>query len=280
MSIREVIGLVIYLFFYPFKINKVHFTTVYFHAPSNYLFEQIVKWFVKRDYRFLTIDEFYDIESGSKTNTGKSVFISFDDGRIANLALVEICEKYKVPITIFVTTDAIEKGYFWWDVIKAEKGDAEVERVKTISNTDLMSYVEQYSIKHNIERSSMTLDQLKMLNNNEWISIQAHTKTHAVLPMCSDLELEAELISSKETLEEWLNTKIEYFAYPCGEFSDREVNFLKESGYKAAFTTKQNYLTPGKDDLFRIPRMEMNCIGGGKYENLAKIIGAWQAIKK
>ena len=276
--IKEVIGFLLVKFLYNFVKNKIKVNAIYFHSPSPHLFKSMIKWYHNKGYRFIDIEEFYLIEKGEKICENKVVFISFDDGRRSNMDLLTICEEYDVPITIFVTTEAVKSGYYWWDIIRKYCNNSEVERVKNISNTELNQILSKYST-NDIERVSIDIKELKMLNNHKLVNIQAHTKTHALLPMCNNLELIDELQSSKEELEMWLNKKIKYFAYPCGHFSQTEIDAVEEAGYVAAFTTRQNYLSPGNDNMLLIPRMEINCTGGGYYENMAKAIGVWKFIK-
>ena len=45
------------------------------------------------------------------------------------------------------------------------------------------------------------------------------------------------MTSSKAKLEKILNRKINYIAYPYGEYNENTIKAAKESGYKLAFST-------------------------------------------
>lgn len=63
-----------------------------------------------------------------------------------------------------------------------------------------------------------------------------HTWNHPSMPEITDNEkLVAELTEFDEYLFEHHNLKTEYFRYPGGEFSERTLAIIKDSGYKTVF---------------------------------------------
>ncbi|GMA97301.1 polysaccharide deacetylase family protein [Pelosinus sp. IPA-1] len=81
----------------------------------------------------------------------------------------------------------------------------------------------------------LTWDQIKEMNGNG-ISFEDHTTSHISLPKASDEEIRNQIVKSKEALEWRLGKKVEYLAYPGGEYDQRVIQLVKESGYRAAFT--------------------------------------------
>jgi len=81
----------------------------------------------------------------------------------------------------------------------------------------------------------LTWDQVKEMDHNG-ITFQDHTLSHISLPKASDEEVRNQLVKSKEALEWRLGKKVEYLAYPGGEYDQRVIQLAKESGYRAAFT--------------------------------------------
>ena len=69
-----------------------------------------------------------------------------------------------------------------------------------------------------------------------FVDFQSHSKFHPVLTTCTDDECKEELVESKAYLEKLLNKKIIHFSYPNGDYSEREIEYLKKSGYKSART--------------------------------------------
>lgn len=111
---REILGYILYQIGKLFA-KKERFLSLYFHDPSPELFEQIVAWCKRNAYRFIDINECYNILSNKTKIDEKVVYFSFDDGWNSNLMLLPIIEKYNVPITIFVATEPIDSGNYWWE---------------------------------------------------------------------------------------------------------------------------------------------------------------------
>ena len=62
------------------------------------------------------MDDFEKIVSGTIPFPKGSVFITVDDGWASNLEnMVCIAQQEEVPITIFVSTEAIETGNYWFN---------------------------------------------------------------------------------------------------------------------------------------------------------------------
>lgn len=81
----------------------------------------------------------------------------------------------------------------------------------------------------------LTWEQIKQMSDNG-LTFEDHTLSHIVLTKASDEEVRAQLVQSKKALEWHLGKKIEYLAYPGGEYDQRVIQMTKEAGYRAAFT--------------------------------------------
>lgn len=84
----------------------------------------------------------------------------------------------------------------------------------------------------------MTSAQLKEMNANG-IDIECHTVNH---PHLKDLSYDKQLIElrdSKIKLENMLNKKINYVAYPYGSYNNNTIKLAQSLGYKMAFTTNE-----------------------------------------
>lgn len=81
----------------------------------------------------------------------------------------------------------------------------------------------------------LTWDQTREMEQNG-IVFEGHTLSHISLPKASDEELRKQLVQSKQALEWRLGKKVEYLAYPGGEYDQRVIQMAKEAGYRAAFT--------------------------------------------
>ena len=276
---REFLGYILYQT-YRWFIKEEKFLSLYFHDPTPELFEKIVKWCKKKGYRFIDINECYDILSNKIETKEKLVYLSFDDGWNSNLKLLPIVEKYNAPITIFVATEPIDSGNYWWEY--ADKSDEKYKKknMKFLKHEQFKKELEILKKEIKLQRSSITEEELKVLEKHPLVSLQSHTVTHPILINCSQETLDQELIDSKKYLEDKTGERLLAFSYPNGDFGEREVKAVENAGYKIAFTTKAKAIdTTSPGNIFLIPRKAINTYGG-KYENLAKIIGVWQKMKK
>jgi len=81
-----------------------------------------------------------------------------------------------------------------------------------------------------------------------------HTFTHAHLPNLSRNEAKREILESKTILEEKLNSKINFFAYPYGAYNQMIRELVKENGYLGALTMHRGINT-FRVDPFSLKRM-------------------------
>jgi len=92
----------------------------------------------------------------------------------------------------------------------------------------------------------MTWEQVKEMVAAGMI-VGSHTTDHFLLSNLNKEEVQQSLSASKESIEKKLNTKCEYFSYPNGEkedFSQRDINILKQLGYSYSLTQIPGYNTP------------------------------------
>ncbi|MCB2289099.1 polysaccharide deacetylase family protein [Clostridium sp. CS001] len=82
----------------------------------------------------------------------------------------------------------------------------------------------------------MNSSQLKEMQDNG-IDIESHTENHEHLKELSYEKQVVTLQGSKDFLEKTLNKKIQYLAYPFGEYSKETLKAVSQVGYKMAITT-------------------------------------------
>lgn len=123
--IRASIGF-IYFYFYKKYTNNKGNRVILYHSIGSKLkhdtygisitkerFEEHLI-FLKENYEIICIDENYHPNLSRKTLT-----ITFDDGYKDNLIALELCEKYKIPFVLYITTGMIgEEQYLNEDEIK------------------------------------------------------------------------------------------------------------------------------------------------------------------
>lgn len=252
-------------------------SSVYFHDPSPKLFETVLKWYVKHNYRFISLAELKLLMENKSNPKERLAFISFDDGWQSNLKLIPLCEQYNVPITIFVATEPLMAGNYWWEYVTQKYGRQTMLSFKKKPENEFYADLAKVKSDMKLERSSMTIDELKSIAANPLVTIQSHTVNHPILTNISEETLEKELSESKQTLQELVGYPVDVFSYPNGNVGQREIEALKKTGYRFAFTTQALPFDVGNLNPYLLPRMAMN-VHGGKYDNLAKLTGVWYKL--
>lgn len=259
--------------------------SIYFHNPSEEEFESIVKWFIRKKFRFISLSELIEIMTNRTPFPEGAVLISVDDGWKSNEAnIVKIANKYQIPVAIFISTEPVEEGAYWWsyakEAIKRGHKIASVEELKRMSNQNRVTVIDGLKEKITLEREAMTPKQVQRISKSKYITIGGHTHTHPVLTNCSEEVVKKEMSLSREKLMSWTGKNIEFFAYPNGDFSPREVEILKELRYTFGFANNPQYLTKEVlDNEFAIPRIGF-LEGASFAENICRVVGVWKLRKK
>ncbi len=277
--IADILGFIVVFLFKKSGLEKFdnHVLSIYFHNPSPILFTGIVHFLSVNKFRFISENELLILKSMRQKIDERMVFISFDDGWKGNLKLLPTIEKYQIPISIFVPVKPVVTGNYWWEyapyIVKEFDEITSVEDLKLMRNSQRIAYLNKVVSKHELKRSAIDLSDLQFLHQHSLITIGSHTYHHPISVKCTEEELAFEYSDSKKTLEAWLSTEIKSFAYPNGDYDDRDLEFLKENNYKMAFTTNP-LVENDLQSIYEIPRISINT-KGGKYENISRILGLW-----
>ncbi len=275
---KETFSFIIY-WWYRISHKLPQISSIYFHDPSPDLFETILRWYSKYNYRFISLKDLILLLEKKETPLSRLAFISFDDGWRSNMDLIPLCEKYNVPITVFVATEPLKSGNYWWEYASKKLGRSYMLKLKKLPETDF--YAQMAVIKKGImmERSSMTVEELKLFARHPLVTIQSHSVNHPVLTNTSDETLMFELTESKRELEAIIGRTVDVFSYPNGNVGQREICALKKARYQYAFTTDSETFDVEHVNPYLLPRMAINT-RGGKFENLAKITGIWYKVMR
>lgn len=277
--IGDILGFIVIFLFKKSGLKKFdeHILSIYFHNPSLFLFKGIVRFLRVNNFRFISENELFIMKTTNQKIDERMVFISFDDGWMGNLKLIPIIEKYGIPISIFVPVKPVVTGNFWWEyapyLIKKFDVITSVEDLKLMRNSKRMEYVSKAVGEHELKRSAIDLTDLQSLHENPLVTIGSHTYHHPISIKCSDEELAFEFSESKKTLESWLNTEVKSFAYPNGDYDERDLKLLSDNNYQMAFTTNP-VLENHELGIYEMPRVSINT-KGGKYENISRMLGLW-----
>lgn len=264
-------------------LSKECIITIYFHNPSKPEFEFCVKWLIKNKFKFFSTSDIERIMQQDLPFPKGGVILTVDDGWQSNeVNVVELAKKYRVPVTIFVSTAPVEEGNYWWSYILNAKPSGltimPVESFKKLPNEERILKISKMMNQINLEREAMTVDQVKNAAESEYVTIGGHTHTHPILINCKDDEVYNELIISRQKLESWTGKAVHYFSYPNGDYGPREIEFLKKLKYRLAFSDDPKILTPDLlKENYKLPRFGF-LEGASSAENICRIVGVWQPM--
>jgi len=228
-------------------------TIVFYHDPKPETFKNHLE-FLSNHYNFISLIRLVNAIQNKDWSDipPKSLVITIDDGHRCNYKLLAIIKKYNICPTIYLCSHIINTNRkFWWmtefpDYRKLKKYDNK-QRVKSLKDNINYEPEKEYST-----RQALNLEELKEMSN--FVDFQSHSKFHPVLITNNDEECKEEIKGSKEYLEKLLNKKIKHFSYPNGDYSEREIEYLRNFGYKSARTLDIGW-NDVNSDLYRLKTM-------------------------
>ncbi|VXB59475.1 Polysaccharide deacetylase [Burkholderia sp. 8Y] len=161
--------------------------------------------------------------------------ITLDDGNIGNADLLPVFIRHNVRPTIFLCSQFVAKPRkHWW--LYSGATPAGVERLKRLTNAERLAELATAGYRQDEfnEASGLTLHQISEMR--PYVDFQAHTRFHPILTRCDDKECYSEIADCKSELESLIGEKCEHFAFPNGNYTGRELSFIKAAGYMTART--------------------------------------------
>jgi peptidoglycan/xylan/chitin deacetylase (PgdA/CDA1 family) len=281
-------------------------------SPSR--LEEIINFFQKRDYLFISLDELLAIKNATKP-VGKFVIFTFDDGYVDNFEYAyPIFKKQGVPFTIYVATSLPDsKAILWWylleDIIVARSSvQLEIEGQKVSYRTQSIKEKEiafnkirnwfavadekklpvlttslflgnEEAIAAKTRALSLTWEQVKALSQDPLVTIGSHTVNHFPLDSLTADKSAFEMNESKRIIESRIGREVKHFCYPLGSHGRKEIELLKHSGYSTATTIKMaNIFMENLDYPFSLPRIMINSLTTDKILSL-QINGLLPALR-
>jgi peptidoglycan/xylan/chitin deacetylase (PgdA/CDA1 family) len=257
--------------------------SLYFHKPEKNEFEFCIRWLKKKGFRFLSPLDIEKVKKGEAPFPTGAVCLTVDDGWRSNVRnVVEVANRYEVPVTIFVATTPAEEGAYWWSYVQQARKRGLIKfskkELKKMPEEKRLGILQELKKKVYPGRDAMTIDEVISVADSPYVTIGSHTQTHPILINCQDKQVFEELKTSRQKLESWTGKEVAYFAYPNGDFGQREIQMLNTLDYKLAFCSEPRYLTPELlKDHYTLPRFGF-LEGASFAENICRITGVWQGM--
>jgi len=256
-------------------LQKSKVTIFIFHNPKNEVFLNSILY-LNKYYNIVTLKDYIKVKNNSLSLPDYSVIITFDDGWKENYQLLPIIKKYKVPVTIFICSDLIGTNkHFWFTSVANSLSRSKLKR---ISNKDRVRALIDYGVDiekdHGImNRQILNIAEIKEMINTGLVDFQSHTKTHPILNRCTTDDSKKEIEKSKEGIEQITGKQVYALAFPNGDFSNREVELCKNSGYLCSLTIKPGFNSLVTDS-FRLKRLGVRDTASYN-EIIVKMSGLW-----
>lgn len=179
--------------------------------------EAQMEYLVRNGYRIVTLKQVADFVKGTETLPQKAVAVTIDDGYRSTYEIAfPIFKKYNIPATVFLYTDFVGAG------------------------------------------DALTWAQMQEMQRSGLVDIQPHSKSHSNLgahyPGESDAQyterIQRELQTPASVIQDKLNVKSAYFAYPYGDTNAAVADMLAHQGVTLGLT-----VTPGGNGFFANPYM-------------------------
>ena len=275
--------------------------------------ESIILELQKLGVLFISLNELSADLKNKKFGNAPVVHLSFDDGYFDNYTLAfPILKKYKIPFSIFITSDFINNNhpFLWWYLleeiieskqpisfdkynfsvtaadyhIKNSKAIFESCRALLIDKVDTdRQYIESQLSSMLQNRASipamLNWENIKEMQLTGLCEIGIHSKSHPRFKNISLAQKAAEINHCKEIIRENTGITSTCFAYPYGandDIGNREglKEILTAAGIEMAFTTIPGELNAGADKFF-VPRVFINS-SATSYTLRSRLNGSYQ----
>jgi peptidoglycan/xylan/chitin deacetylase (PgdA/CDA1 family) len=260
-------------------------------------FERIIKE-LRSQGNPVSLDQVIRAKNEKHELASKSYAVTFDDGFANNLHIAApILKRYSTPATFYITTEFIQNNHCsWTDLIEyaAEKVDniklnhgllstnspirSVKEKIDFLDQARLVikynSNVDPYEFAKLIRKQNgvkhfdidpeldqkLTPKEVRELSNEPLFTVGGHSHTHRILSFLPPDELEKEVFTSINLLNDWTNKKINHYSYPEGLnhcFSEIVIDCLKKHEIKCC-PTAEDGANNQKTDLFHLKRIFVN----------------------
>lgn len=285
--------------------NPLKFNTLFVTQKT---FEAHLK-FYKNHFNVVSLDDYYK----QKFNTDRfNVCLTFDDGFANNYKYVlPLLQQYQVPATFFITaiTNA-GQDILWNDFISifSKYGPGKItvnnevytkngynKYISHAANTGLIEkllgsdFSEKAAMMEELYPLSpfktspadfdywqqMSVNQIAELSASPFVTIGAHGFYHNDLAKINIDDASAELVNTKQFLENITRKAVNSFAFPYGSYNAKVIAAAKKAGYKQLLAT--DFVNPGdKNDTTMRERFTINPFISVNNQMRATIHGSYE----
>lgn len=216
---------------------KKKVSIIVYHDPEPDVLDKHLKYLSKK-YNFISLECLVNaIYSKNWADVPqRSLVITLDDGHKGNFNLFEVFKKHNVIPTIYLCSQIVNtKQHFWF---KAKGLNPNV--LKKFLNAQRLRFLNERlgftNTKEYSEEERQSLSKTEIMLMRDFVNFQSHSRFHPILTTCDYDECREEIFQSKKDLENLLGIECNHFAYPNGDYTEREIDLVKKAGYLSART--------------------------------------------
>jgi len=232
---------------------------------------------LRQKYSIISLAEYLGYrEEPEKHLPPKPLIVTLDDGYKTNYALTPILKKHGIRATIFLCSGLVGTNRHFW--FETAMNRSLREKLKRLPDSKRLAALAEMGFSEATEQAlPQALSEDEIEEMKQVVDFQSHTVYHPMLQNCPESRALEEISDSKSQLERKLGLVVNALAYPNGEYSAREIEAAKRSGYKCAVSMDCGFnsrTTPA----FQLKRFCMND-DGELDELLVKASGLWAFLK-
>jgi peptidoglycan/xylan/chitin deacetylase (PgdA/CDA1 family) len=228
-------------------------TILCYHDPAPETMDVHLAW-LSRHYNLVPLDAYVSWRKGALPGLPpRPLAITLDDGHAGNARLEKVFRHYGVAPTIFLCSDIVgTQRHFWWQGVDSEAGRQRLKRLPDAARLVALRESGFEETREYPERCALSREEIDAMRQT--VDFQAHTRLHPVLPMCDERRAREEITGCRRVLAERFGLESQAFAYPNGDYCERDIRLVQEAGFQYALTIDAG-LNDGKTDLFRLRRI-------------------------
>lgn len=286
---------------HPFKISSTEFA-----AHLEYL---------SKHNQVLSLSQTVERLQNKRPLPPNAAVITIDDGYADAFEIAfPVLKKYKMPATVYVVTDFLDKKCWLWtdlmryvlqktereslsiDFADSEKFEAKLNgdfarleiagrinaRLKRLTDKCKNAKIKEISESLKVEIPELPPKEFAPISweqaremDAENVRIESHTVSHPILTNIGQARLFEELQNSKARLENVLERKIDHFCYPNGNYNENVGKAVEKAGYLSAVTTAYGF-NGDETNHFALRRID----AAPAIEKFAQSVSGFESITK
>jgi peptidoglycan/xylan/chitin deacetylase (PgdA/CDA1 family) len=235
-----------------------------YHDPTPEDFERHLKYLSKR-YNFVSLGEVVEAMTHDRWSDlpDRSLVLTFDDGHVGNAELLDLFVRYGVKPTVYVCSQVIDTNrHFWFMDVE------DPLKFMPLANGQRMAALQEAGFSPTEDHEDrQALNAADIARMREVVDFAAHTRFHPILPACSEREATEEIKVSRLEIEEKTGKPCLDFSYPNGDYREREIELVKEAGYRSARTVDLGWNSATTDPFL------LKCLGTRDDASINRLAG-------